>query len=323
MRSFKHKGFSLNFILGMYKVLFLTIEVMPQKFLNYLPVTVIGNLLFVSLYTRQFILKTFKKFTTIHHLSTGFTSEKHWYYIIQKAAHDLMEVVSNEKYCDAIFFNYYFDYHNNFPALLKEFKEHLSLFSVIMHMLKCIRSCEKVPGFPTYCKLCSRVQDFTFNCRSSFRNIQVTSSGTTLLRLGSNQICDLDVFVSNADDCFKFFNFKNDYGCHFALFSYPEEIFAAFSSSTMRIYVNFSLKFFCHLDLNIYDERKVRDIIMRQNRFFLARFWHEGNMDFFYEFFDVFDQCNSRYCFRNSYDKGKFRPYYPAAFDATITFINF
>ena len=55
------KGFFFNFILDMGNVLCLAIEVMPQKFLNYLPVTVICNLLFVSTYTRQFILKTFKK----------------------------------------------------------------------------------------------------------------------------------------------------------------------------------------------------------------------------------------------------------------------
>ena len=304
-------------------VLFLAIEVMPQKFLNYLPVTVICNLLFVSTYTRQFILKTFKKFKTISHLSTGFTSAKHWYSILEKTGHDLIEVASNEKYCDAIFFNYYFDHDNNFRALLKEFKRHLSLFSVIVHMLICIRSCEKVTVSPIYCKLCSRVQDFTFNCKSSFQNIQVTSYGSTLLGLDSNYICDLDVFVSNADDYFKFFNLKNAHCSNFALFSYPEEIFAAFSSILMRIYVNLSLKFFSYLDLNIYDERKVRDIIMTQSRFFLARFWHEVNIDFFYEFFDVFDQYNSSYCFRNSYNKGKFGPYYPAAFDTTITFMNF
>ena len=60
----------------------LVIEVMPEKFLNYLPVTVITNLLFVSNLTHQCILKTFKD---IYHLSTGFTSEKHWFSIIQKA----------------------------------------------------------------------------------------------------------------------------------------------------------------------------------------------------------------------------------------------
>ena len=46
---------------------------MPEKFLNYLPATVITKL-FVSRLTRQFI---FNKFKDIYHLSTGFTSEKH------------------------------------------------------------------------------------------------------------------------------------------------------------------------------------------------------------------------------------------------------
>ena len=159
-------------------------------------------------------------------------------------------------------------------------------------MLICVRSCEKVIVSPAYCKLCSRVQDFTFNCKSSFQNIQVTSYGSTLLGLDSNYICDLDVFVSNADDYFKFFNLKNAHCSYFALFFYPGEIFAAFLSILMRIYVNLSLNFFSYLDLNICDEQKVRNIIMTQSHYFLTRFSHEVNIDFFYEFFDVFDQYN-------------------------------
>ena len=192
-----------------------------------------------------------------------------------------------------------------------------------MHFLRCIRSCERVPNLPSYCKVCSGVQDFHFNCRSLFRNIQVTSLGTTLLGLGCDQICDLDVFVSNDDDYFKFFKVKDDFCSYFALFSYPEEIFATFSSILIRIYVNVSLKFFAELELNIFDEKKVRKIIMTQSRFFLARFWHEVNIDFFYEFFDKFDEHNLSYCFRNSALKPEFGPYYPGAFDTTITVIRF
>ena len=70
-------------------------EVMPKKFLNYLPATVINNLFFVSMYTRQI---TFKKFKDIYYLSTGFTSEKHCYSIVQKTAHELCEVVLKEKF---------------------------------------------------------------------------------------------------------------------------------------------------------------------------------------------------------------------------------
>ena len=57
-------------------------------------------------------------------------------------------------------------------------------------------------------------------------------------------------------------------------------MFAAFSSILVRIYVNVSLKFFTDLELNLFDEKKVREIIMTQSSFFLARFWHEVNIDF-------------------------------------------
>ena len=194
----------------------LVIEVMPEKFLNYLPVTVINNLPFVSMYTRQVI---FKKFKDVYYLSTGLTSEKHWYSIVQKAAQDLFEVELNEKFFDPVFFSYHFDYEERFCTLPKKFRIRLSLFSVCMHFLRCIRSCKRVPNSPSYRKACSIVRDFHFNCRSSFRNIQVTSYGTTLLGLGSDQVRDLDVFVSNADDDdFKFFQLQNDYCNYFAFF---------------------------------------------------------------------------------------------------------
>ena len=144
-----------------------------------------------------------------------------------------------------------------------------------------------------------------------------------MLGLDSDQFCDLDVFVSNADDYFKFFNLKNDFCCYFALFSYPEEVFAAFSSILIRIYVNICLKFFSHLDLNVYDEQRIKKIILTQSRFFLAKFWHEVNIDFLNEISDIFDKYNKSYCFRNRNKKVEFGHYYPAAFDATITFIAF
>lgn len=62
---------------------------------------------------------------------------------------------------------------------------------------------------------------------------------------------------------------------------------------------------------------------MTQSRFSLAGFWHEVNIDFFYEFFDKFDQYNLSYCFKNSPKQPKFGPYYPTAFDTTFTVIRF
>ena len=104
-----------------------------------------------------------------------------------------------------------FDYEDRLLALVEKFKINLFLFLVFMNFLRCIRSCEKVHTAPTYCKVCSRVVDFHFNSRTHFRNIHVTSEGTTLLRLSSDTVCDLDVFVSNADDYFKFFKVKDDF----------------------------------------------------------------------------------------------------------------
>ena len=96
----------------------------------------------------------------------------------------------------------------------------------------------------------------------------MTSYGTSLLGLSFDTVCDLDVFVSNADDYFKFFQVKDDFCSYFALFSYPEDIFAAFSSILIRIYINVSIKFFNDLDVNITDETKIRGIIMTQSLFF-------------------------------------------------------
>ena len=143
-----------------------------------------------------------------------------------------------KKIFDPVFFNYHFDYEDRFLALVEKFKRNLSLFSVFMHFLRCIRSCKRVPNSPTYCKVCSRVVNFHFNSRTLFRNIHVISEGATLLGLSSDQLCDLDVFVSNAEYYFKFFNVQNDFCSYFALFHYPEETFAAFSSILIRIYVN-------------------------------------------------------------------------------------
>ena len=87
--------------------------------------------------------------------------------------------------------------------------------------------------------------------------------------------------------------------------------------------MNICLKFFSHLDLNVYDEQRIKKIILTQSRFFLARFWHEVNIDFLNEISDIFDKYNKSYCFRNCNKKVEFGHYYPAAFDATITFIAF
>ena len=75
-------------------------EVMPEKFLNYLPVTVICNLLFVSRLSRKVILKNLKMFLM---LVLVLLLKNLWFSVIQKAAYDIYEVVMNEKFFDPVF----------------------------------------------------------------------------------------------------------------------------------------------------------------------------------------------------------------------------
>ena len=92
-------------------------------------------------------------------------------------------------------FNYHFDFDENYSGLLKEFR-HLSLFSICLHFLRCIKSCDmwNIP----YCKLCSRVSDYTFAPCNSYDNLLITF-GSSVLDLTADHRIDLDVFLSNAD----------------------------------------------------------------------------------------------------------------------------
>ena len=183
-----------------------------------------------------------KKFKGIYYLSDGFTSDEHWFSILKKSANNLNEIIFNAKYFDSTFFDWYFDYEENFSGLLKQFR-HLSLFSVSLHFLRCVRSCEKVFGLPPHCKLCSRVRDFDFVSRDTYEDLMITSYGS-LLGLSFHERIDLDVFLSNADDYFIFFITPNKNFLFFQNFTYTQDIFAAFSSILIRTYLNICFGFF-------------------------------------------------------------------------------
>ena len=94
-------------------------------------------------------------------------------------------------------FNYHFDFDENYSGLLKEFR-HLSLFSICLHFLRCIKSCDNMWNIPFHCKLCSRVSDHTFVPCNSYGNLLITF-GSSVLYLTADHRIDLDVFLSNAD----------------------------------------------------------------------------------------------------------------------------
>ena len=197
----------------------------------------------------------------------------------------------------------------------------MSLFSVCLHFLRYVRSCEHVRGAAPYCRLCSRVCDTEFKSRNVFQDL-IFSKDKAVLRLNSNYGINLDVFLSNADVYFKYFFEKNEKCCYFQSFNRPEDVFAAFSSILLRIYLHLCFEFFSYIDLNISDNRGVRNLILNPGCYLLSKFWHETNIDFWYEFFDIFDKYNLSFCFKNSVKNPQFGPYYSHAFDTTLTIIN-
>ena len=113
---------------------------MPNLLISYLPVKDIINLYHVSKIYRQKILNFFSQ---IHNISTAFCSADQWDLQIQKFCFYLIKDLFCQQYFDENFFNYYFDFDENYFSLLKEFR-HLSLFSVCLQFLRCIKHYENM-----------------------------------------------------------------------------------------------------------------------------------------------------------------------------------
>ena len=72
----------------------------------------------------------------------------------------------------------------------------------------------------------------------------------------------------------------------FQLSEYAEDVFCAFSSILLRVYLNITFPFFSWILTNIRDQKKIAEIIVKHGHFLLSKFWHEVNIDYFYELFD-------------------------------------
>ena len=62
--------------------------------------------------------------------------------------------------------------------------------------------------------------------------------------------------------------------------------------------------------LTLVAEHKIIEKIVKHGHFLLSKFWHETNVNFFNEFFDLFDIVNSSVCYQNVTTKLKFGPYH-------------
>ena len=202
-------------------------------------------------------------------------------------------------------FNYNFDFEQNYFRLVREFR-HMSLFSICLQFLRCARSCDKKAN---YCRICSRVRENFFMEGKTFQSLCLCPYGTYLGMNNYNRV-DLDVFLMN-DMRGIGYTIDNDDCCFFQVFTYPQELFAAFSSILIRMYLNCTVKSSSSLlsCVSLADEKKIRQIILKHANFFLNKFWHQTNYRFFYELFDKLDTVNTSSCFRNFTTRPKFGSY--------------
>ena len=102
------------------------------------------NLCFVSKFYRNLILEVFNR---IYFISTGFYSTLQWFKFLEKSCFALVDEIQ----CS----NWNLDLFEYDKLLKKEFRQ-MSLFSICLHFLRCVRYCDKQKG---YCQLCSRVRE--------------------------------------------------------------------------------------------------------------------------------------------------------------------
>ena len=148
-----------------------------------------------------------------------------------------------------------FDFEENYDNLIKKFC-HMSLFSVCLHFLRCRRSCEKKYG---YCKICSRVRDNTFYDYNKFSNL-IVRSNDNYLNISSSDKVDLDVFLCRPH-YFHYSDYEllNGKCSHLEIVSFARNLFAAFSSVLVRMYLNYTVRHFLDLisQISLSDEGKI------------------------------------------------------------------
>ena len=201
--------------------------------------------------------------------------------IIKRSFFALIDDIFNQSFFDEAFFNYHFDFEENLFQLKNQYRK-LSLFSVCLHFLSCVRSCDKKSH---YCKICSRVCDYHFVETNAYDNLMVCFS-TKILGLTTSHRIDLDVFLWNAEYNLNSYTKDNGFCTFSQTFDYSQYFFAAFSGVLVRMCLNLTLSYFSKLfsSLTLVDERKIIEEIVKHGHFLLSKFWHETNINFFMNF---------------------------------------
>ena len=125
------------------------------------------------------------------------------------------------------------------------------------------------------------------------------------LDINTSDRLDLDVFFLNASDNVRCYTKSNGKCCYFQKFEFARDLFAAFCSAFVRMYLNCTIDYFSGLFSRIFlsDEKKIIEKFFRHASSLLNKFWDESNHKSFYEFFDMFDKVNTSVCYQNVTNK--------------------
>ena len=107
-----------------------------------------------------------------------------------------------------------------------------------------------------YCKMCSRVRENTFYEYNAFLSLNVGSDD--YLNISSSERIDLYVFF-NKPAYFRYCFTESIGKCSdFKVFSFARDLFAAFCSVLVRMYLNITTEYFSDLisQLSLPDEKK-------------------------------------------------------------------
>ena len=272
---------------------------MQLRILLYLNAKDLITLCYVSKYFKKLVLKQFNKH---YDISTGFCAVSFWAKKFEENVFKLIEAIHSE-----LFDTFAFDFEENYDKLIKKSRR-LSLFSVCLHFLRCRRSCEKLSAC---CKMCSRVRENTFYEYNAFLSLKVRSNTEDNLNISSLERADLDVFLTKLAHFPYYFTEPSDKCSDFEVISFAQDLFAAFSSVLVRMYLNIATEYFSDLisQLNLSDEKRVVRKIFTSAHQILYRFF-DLNYLFFYECFDLFGQLNGTDCFAIRANKPKHGPYH-------------
>ena len=119
------------------------------------------------------------------------------------------------------------------------------------------------------------------------------------LGLRWHETVDFDVFLSQPGYFPYAFCESYDRKCNqHQVFSYAHDMFAAFFSVLVRLYLNIAMKCFETLlsNISLAEEKKLIAKIVTEARMLLFRFF-DLNYEFFYEVFDLFSKVNGSDCY--------------------------